>query len=95
LQAWRKHGEKLDEAASTKAAELLAECCGGAPAAPIGAISGGSQGSQIPNPAGASPRVSSRSRLVEAPGQVYREAANFIAEVKVALAGKPPRRMSV
>ena len=89
LQAWLKHGATLDEATSTRAAKLLAKRYGGDPGSAdwrhFGRLAG------FTNPK-SSRRLASGlqpfARLVEASGQVYGEAATFIAEVKAAMAGE-------
>ena len=53
LQAWLKHGETLDEVASTRAAKLLAERFGGDLGRPTGGISGAWPGSPTLSPAAA------------------------------------------
>src|SRR5271170_5285528 len=89
LQAWLKHGEKLDEAASTRAAKLLAERYGGDPGSADWRHFGRLAGFTNPKP---NRRLASGlqpfARLLEASGQVYRQAPVFIAEIKAALAGE-------
>jgi hypothetical protein len=93
FQAWLKHGEVLDEAASTRAAKLLAERYGGDPGSADWRHFGRLAGFTNPKP---SRRLASGlqpfARLLEANGQVYRQAPLFIAEVRAALAGEelPP-----
>ncbi|HTT74691.1 MAG TPA: DNA-primase RepB domain-containing protein [Candidatus Binataceae bacterium] len=86
LQAWLKHGATLDEATGTRAAKLLAERYGGDSGSADWRHFGRLAGFTNPKP---SRRLASGlqpfARLVEAHGQVYREAANFIAEVKAAM----------
>src|SRR5271154_2965849 len=88
FQAWLKHGEVLDEAASTRAAKLLAERYGGDPGSADWRHFGRLAGFTNPKP---SRRLASGlqpfARLLEASGQVYRQAPVFIAEVRAALAG--------
>ena len=87
FQAWLKHGEVLDEAASTQAAKLLAERYGGDLGSADWRHFGRLAGFTNPKP---SRRLESGlqpfARLVEASGQVYRQAAAFIAEVRAAMA---------
>ena len=89
LQAWLRHGETLHEAARTRAAKMLAERYGGDPGSADWRHFGRLAGFTNPKP---NRRLASGlqpfARLVEAPGQVYREAANFIAEVKAGIAGE-------
>jgi hypothetical protein len=89
FQAWLKHGEVLDEAASTRAAKLLAERYGGDPGSADWRHFGRLAGFTNPKP---SRRLASGlqpfARLLEANGQVYRQAPLFIAEVRAALAGE-------
>jgi DNA primase RepB-like protein len=86
FQAWLKHGEVLDEAASTRAAKLLAERYGGDPGSADWRHFGRLAGFTNPKP---SRRLASGlqpfARLLEAGGQVYRQAPVFIAEVRAAL----------
>lgn len=79
FQAWLKHGEVLDEITSTRAAKLLAERYGGDPGSADWRHFGRLAGFTNPKPS---------RRLVEASGQVYRQASQFIAEVRAALAGE-------
>jgi RepB DNA-primase from phage plasmid len=88
FQAWLKHGETLDEAASSRAARILAERYSGdlrsADWRHFGRVAGF-----------INPKLNRRldsglqpfARLVGASGQVYREAAKLIAEVKAAMVG--------
>jgi RepB DNA-primase from phage plasmid len=89
FQAWLKHGEVLDEATSTRAAKLLAERYGGDPGSADWRHFGRLAGFTNPKP---SRRLASGlqpfARLLEASGQVYRQAPVFIAEIKAALAGE-------
>jgi hypothetical protein len=89
FQAWLKHGEVLDEAASTQAAKLLAKRYGGDPGSADWRHFGRLAGFTNPKP---SRRLASGlqpfARLLEAGGQVYRQAPVFIAEVRAALADK-------
>ena len=89
FQAWLKHGEVLGEAASTRAARLLAERYGGDPGSADWRHFGRLAGFTNPKP---SRRLASGlqpfARLLEASGQVYRHAPVFIAEVRAALAGE-------
>jgi hypothetical protein len=89
FQAWLKHGEVLDETASTRAAKLLAERYGGDPGSADWRHFGRLAGFTNPKP---SRRLASGlapfARLLDASGQVYRQAPVFIAEVKAALAGE-------
>jgi len=89
LQAWLKHGATLDEASSTRAAKLLAERFGGDPGSADWRHFGRLAGFTNPKP---SRRLASGlqpfARLLEASGQVYRQAPVFIAEVKAALASE-------
>src|ERR1700689_96102 len=93
FQAWLKHGEVLDEVASTRAAKLLAERYCGDPGSADWRHFGRLAGFTNPKP---SRRLASRlqpfARLVEAGGQVYRQAPLFIAEVRVGLAGEAARK---
>jgi hypothetical protein len=89
LQAWLKHSETLDEAASTKAAKLLAERFSGDPGSADWRHFGRLAGFTNPKPnrrlaTGLQPFA----RLLEASGQIYRQAPVFVAEVKAALAGE-------
>jgi hypothetical protein len=89
LQAWLKHGETLDEVASTKVAKLLADRFGGDPGSADWRHFGRLAGFTNPKP---SRRLASGlqpfARLLEASGQVYRRAPGFIAEVRAALAAE-------
>jgi hypothetical protein len=89
FQAWLKHGEVLDEAASTRAAKLLAERYGGDPGSADWRHFGRLAGFTNPKP---NRRLASGlqpfARLLEANGQVYRQAPVFIAEVRAALASE-------
>ncbi len=89
FQAWLKHGEVLDETASTRAAKLLAERYGGDPGGADWRHFGRLAGFTNPKP---SRRLASGlapfARLLDASGQVYRQAPVFIAGVKAALAGE-------
>jgi hypothetical protein len=89
FQAWLKHGEVLDEAASTRAAKLLAERYGGDPGSADWRHFGRLAGFTNPKP---SRRLASGlqpfARLLEASGQVYRQAPVFLAEISAALAGE-------
>jgi hypothetical protein len=93
FQAWLRHGEVLAEAASTRSAKRLAERFGGDPGSADWRHFGRLAGFTNPKP---SRRLASGlqpfARLVEAPGQVYRQAARFITEVKAVMAkeAKPP-----
>ena len=88
FQAWLKHGEVLDEVTSTRAAKLLAERYGGDPGSADWRHFGRLAGFTNPKP---SRRLASGlqpfARLLEASGQVYRQAPVFIAEVRAVLAG--------
>jgi hypothetical protein len=83
FQAWLRHGEVLAEALSTRAAKRLAHRYGGDLGSADWRHFGRLAGFTNPKP---SRQLASGlqpfARLVEAPGQVYREAARFIAEVK-------------
>ena len=87
FQAWLKHGQVLDEPASTQAAKLLAHRFGGDPGSADWRHFGRLAGFTNPKP---SRRLESGlqpfARLVAASGQVYRQAAAFIAEVRAAMA---------
>jgi hypothetical protein len=87
FQAWLKHGEVLDEATSTRAAKLLAERYGGDLGSADWRHFGRLAGFTNPKP---NRRLESGlqpfARLLEASGQVYRQAPVFIAEVRAALA---------
>jgi RepB DNA-primase from phage plasmid len=89
FQAWLKHGEVLDEVASTRAAKVLAERYGGDPGSADWRHFGRLAGFTNPKP---SRRLASGlqpfARLLEASGQVYRQAPVFIAKVRAALAGE-------
>jgi hypothetical protein len=89
FQAWLKHDEVLDEAASTRAAKLLAERYGGDPGSADWRHFGRLAGFTNPKP---NRRLASGlqpfARLLEASGEVYRQAPVFIAEVRAALAGE-------
>jgi DNA primase RepB-like protein len=89
FQAWLKHGEVLDEAASTRAAKLLAERYGGDLGSADWRHFGRLAGFTNPKP---NRRLASGlqpfARLLEAGGQIYRQAPVFIAEVRAALAGE-------
>jgi hypothetical protein len=86
LQAWLKHGETLDEATGTRAAQLLAERFGGDRGSADWRHFGRLAGFTNPKP---SRRLASGlqpfARLLEASGQIYRQAPVFIAEVRAAL----------
>jgi hypothetical protein len=86
FQAWLRHGERLDEVASTRAAQLLAARFGGDLASADWRHFGRLAGFTNPKP---SRQLASGlqpfARLAEAPGQVYREAARFIAEVRAGI----------
>jgi hypothetical protein len=88
LQAWLKHGVTLDETASTRAAKLLAERYGGDLGSADWRHFGRLAGFTNPKP---SRQLASGlqpfARLLEASGQVYRQAPVFIAEVRTTLAG--------
>ena len=86
FQAWLKHGLVLDEAASTRAAKLLAERYGGDPSSADWRHFGRLAGFTNPKPnrqleSGMQPFA----RLVEANGQVYRQVPVFVAEVRAAM----------
>jgi RepB DNA-primase from phage plasmid len=87
FQAWLKHGEVLDKATSTRAAKLLAERYGGDPGSADWRHFGRLAGFTNPKP---NRRLESGlqpfARLLEASGQVYRQAPVFIAEVRAARA---------
>jgi hypothetical protein len=89
LQAWLKHGVTLDETASTRAAKLLAERYGGDLGSADWRHFGRLAGFTNPKP---SRQLASGlqpfARLLEASGQVYRQAPVFIAEVRAARAGE-------
>ena len=89
LQAWLKHGATLDEAASTRAAKLMAERFGGDPGSADWRHFGRLAGFTNPKP---NRRLASGlqpfARLLEASGQVYRQAPVFIAEVRAAMAAE-------
>src|ERR1700674_2048421 len=89
FQAWLKHGEMLDEAASTRAAKLLAARYGGDLGSADWRHFGRLAGFTNPKP---NRRLASGlqpfARLLEAGGQIYRQAPVFIAEVRAALAGE-------
>ena len=90
FQAWLKHGVTLDEAASTRAAKLLAERYGGDLGSADWRHFGRLAGFTNPKP---NRRLESGlqpfARLLEAKGQIYRQASRFITEVRAALAGLP------
>jgi RepB DNA-primase from phage plasmid len=89
FQAWLKHGEVLDEMTSTRAAKLLAERFGGDLGSADWRHFGRLAGFTNPKP---NRRLASGlqpfARLLEASGQVYRQATVFIAEVRAALVGE-------
>jgi hypothetical protein len=89
FQAWLKHGEMLDEAASTRAAKMLAERYGGDLGSADWHHFGRLAGFTNPKP---NRRLASGlqpfARLVEASGQVYSRAPAFIANVRAAVAGE-------
>src|ERR1700728_3139873 len=89
FQAWLKHGEVLDEVTSTRAAKQLAERYGGDPGSADWRHFGRLAGFTNPKP---SRRLASGlqpfARLLEASGQVYRQAPVFIAEVRASLAAE-------
>jgi hypothetical protein len=89
FQAWLKHGEILDEAASTRAAKLLAERYGGDLGSADWRHFGRLAGFTNPKP---NRRLASGlqpfARLLEASGQIYRQAPRLIAEVRAALASE-------
>ncbi len=86
---WLKHAETLDEAASTRAAKLLAERYGGDPGSADWRHFGRLAGFTNPKP---SRRLASGlqpfARLLEASGQIYHLAPVFVAEVRAVLAGE-------
>jgi hypothetical protein len=79
FQAWLKHGETLDEAVSTRAAKLLAERYGGDLGSADWRHFGRLAGFTNPKP---NRRLESGlqpfARLLEASGQIYRQAPRFI-----------------
>jgi hypothetical protein len=87
FQAWLKHPEILAAAASTRAAQLLAERFGGDPGSADWHHFGRLAGFTNPKP---SRRLASGlqpfARLAEASGQSYQQAPAFIAEVRAAQA---------
>jgi hypothetical protein len=87
FQAWLRHGVVLDEATSTRAAKMLAERLGGDPSSADWRHFGRLAGFTNPKP---NRRLASGlqpfARLVEASGQVYAPADQFIAEVRAAMA---------
>jgi hypothetical protein len=89
LQVWLKHGVTLDEAASTRAAKLLAERYGGDLGSADWRHFGRLAGFTNPKP---NRRLASGlqpfARLIDASGQVYQQAPGFIAEVRAAMAGE-------
>ena len=89
LQAWLKHGVTLDEAAGTRAAQLLAERYRGDLGSADWRHFGRLAGFTNPKP---NRRLASGlqpfARLIEASGQVYQHAPGFIAEVRAAMAGE-------
>ena len=89
LQAWLKHGVTLDEAASTRAAKLLAERYRGDLGSADWRHFGRLAGFTNPKP---NRRLASGlqpfARLLEASGQIYQQAPWFIAEVRAAMAGE-------
>ena len=89
LQAWLKHGKTLDEAASTRAAKLLAERYGGDLGSADWRHFGRLAGFTNPKP---NRRLASGlqpfARLLSASGQIYRRAPWLIAEVRAAMAGE-------
>jgi hypothetical protein len=95
LQAWLKHGQVLDEAASTRAAKLLAERFGGDPGSADWRHFGRLAGFTNPKP---SRRLASGlqpfARLLEASGQVYRQAPWLLAEVRAAMASVTVNKLS-
>jgi hypothetical protein len=86
FQAWLKHGQVLDEEASTRAAKLLAERFGGDLGSADWRHFGRLAGFTNPKP---NRRLESGmqpfARLVEASGRVYSQAPAFIAEVRAAM----------
>ena len=89
LQAWLKYGAPLDEATGTRAAKLLAQRYGGDPGSADWRHFGRLAGFTNPKP---SRRLASGlqpfARLLEASGQVYRQAWMFVAEVRAVIAGE-------
>jgi hypothetical protein len=89
LQVWLKHGVTLDEAASTRAAKLLAERYRGDLGSADWRHFGRLAGFTNPKP---NRRLASGlqpfARLLEASGQIYQRAPLFIAEVRAAMAGE-------
>jgi hypothetical protein len=87
FQAWLKHGQALDPAASTRAAKLLAERFGGDPGSADWRHFGRLAGFTNPKP---NRRLESGmqpfARLVEAGGRVYSRAGAFIAQVRATMA---------
>jgi hypothetical protein len=95
LQVWLKHGVTLDEAASTRAAKLLAERYRGDLGSADWRHFGRLAGFTNPKP---TRRLASGlqpfARLLEASGQVYRQAPVFIAEVRAAMASETVSKTS-
>jgi len=87
FQVWLKHGQVLNDAVSTQAAQLLAARFGGDLGSADWRHFGRLAGFTNPKP---SRRLESGlqpfARLVDAVGQVYSKAAVFIAEVRTTLA---------
>lgn len=87
FQAWLKHGEILNEATGTRAAQLLATRFGGDPGSADWRHFGRLAGFTNPKP---ERRLASGlqpfARLVEANGRVYGRAATFLAEIRLDLA---------
>lgn len=87
FQAWLKHGQVLDQAASTRMAKILAERFGGDTGSADWRHFGRLAGFTNPKP---NRRLESGmqpfARLVEASGRVYSRAPAFIAEVRRAMA---------
>ena len=87
FQTWLKHGRVLDQAASTRAAKMLAERFGGDLGSADWRHFGRLAGFTNPKPerrleSGLQPFA----RLVEASGCIYSRAPAFIAEVRAAMA---------
>jgi hypothetical protein len=95
LQAWLKHGQVLNEAASTRAAKLLAERFSGDLGSADWRHFGRLAGFTNPKP---NRRLASGlqpfARLLEASGQVYQQAPVLIAEVRAALAAEAVSKRS-
>src|SRR5277367_1957600 len=88
FQAWLNHGQILEAKKSTRVAKLLAERFGGDPSSADWRHFGRLAGFTNPKPERLlASGIRPFARLLEASGQVYRQAPKLIAEIRVPLAG--------